>query len=56
MQPDNRWQVALDRQGQVRWIQRDEAALTRLAHEPATGFWRRFRAGLIAFFPIEKYL
>ena len=56
MQPDNSWQVVLDGQGQVRWIQREEAAVTRLPREPETGFWRRFRAGLIARFPIEKYL
>jgi hypothetical protein len=56
MQPANSWPVVLDGQGQVRSSQRDEAAVTWLPREPETGFWRRFRAGLIARFPIEKYL
>ena len=56
MQPENSWRVVLDEQGQLRWIDRTGGTETELSQDPETGFWRRFRAGLIALFPIEKYL
>jgi len=52
MRPENSWAVERGPDGVLRWV--GESAV--YAHEPQTGFWTRFKAGLIGLLPIEKYL
>lgn len=56
MQPQNSWRVALDDNRRVVWIDDRHGTEVSLGREPQVGAWRRFWAGLIAAFPIEKYL
>lgn len=51
--PANSWQVSRDANGQVRWSAGPGQEWT---HEPATGFWHRFKSGLFGLVPMEKYL
>jgi cardiolipin synthase C len=51
MQPDNSWHVTADGNGALQWTGSDGV----YTHEPATGGWRRFKAGLFGLLPIEKY-
>jgi len=53
MVPGNSWRVTRDADGQLLWSA-DEGQ--SWAHEPATGFWRRFKSGLFSLLPMEKYL
>ncbi|HEY9199268.1 MAG TPA: phospholipase D family protein [Gammaproteobacteria bacterium] len=53
MAPENSWRVDRDAEGRMRWSA--EVGNT-WPHEPATGWWRRFKAGLFGLLPIEKYL
>jgi len=49
--PENSWEVAEGADGSLHWTGSDGT----FDHEPATGFWRRLKAALIALLPIEKY-
>lgn len=51
MGPDNSWEVMLDKNAALQW----EASDGTYRHEPATGWWRRFKAALVGLLPIEKY-
>ncbi len=51
MRPDNSWTVARDQDGALQWTGADGV----YSHEPATGWWRRFKAALVGLLPIEKY-
>ncbi|MBQ0831387.1 phospholipase D family protein [Marinobacter sp.] len=53
MVPENSWRVTRDADGQLLWSAGEEQSWT---HEPATGFWRRFKSGLFSLLPMEKYL
>ena len=53
MAPANSWQVVRDADGRLRWSSEGGATWQ---HEPATGWWRRFKSGLFSLFPMEKYL
>ena len=52
MQPENSWSVATAEDGTLRW----RGLEGQFDHEPDTGFWLRFEAGLFSLLPIEKYL
>jgi len=52
MRPENSWAVDRAPDGGLRWTGSDSVH----RHEPATGFWTRFKAGLFGLLPIEKYL
>lgn len=52
MSPDNSWRVSLDEAGNLQWSSRGET----WSHEPATGWWRRFKAGFFGLLPLESYL
>jgi len=51
--PANSWRVSRDADGRVRWSAGPGQEWT---HEPATGFWHRFKSGLFRLVPMEKYL
>jgi len=51
MQPDNSWEVLRDEGGALQWRASDGIH----HHEPATSWWRRFKAALVGLLPIEKY-
>jgi cardiolipin synthase C len=53
MAPANSWQVGKDDNGRLHWSSDGGTVWT---HEPATGWWRRFKSGLIGLLPVEKYL
>jgi cardiolipin synthase C len=53
MASENSWQVTQDAAGRMRWSTNGGTAWT---HEPATGWWRRFKSGVFGLLPIEKYL
>ncbi|MCK0164663.1 phospholipase D family protein [Marinobacter sp. S6332] len=53
MTPENSWMVTREAGGQLFWSAGEEQFWT---HEPATGFWRRFKSGLFSLLPMEKYL
>jgi putative cardiolipin synthase len=53
MAPANSWQVSRDADGQLHWTAGADQSWT---HEPATGFWRRFKSSLFSLLPVEKYL
>jgi putative cardiolipin synthase len=53
MAPENSWQVSQDAEGRLRWSSDGGAVWT---HEPAAGWWRRFKSGLLGLLPLEKYL
>lgn len=53
MMATNSWLVSRDAEGQLHWSATTGPVWT---HEPATGFWRRFKAGLFKLLPVEKYL
>jgi len=53
MLPDNSWTVSRDGAGRVTWVAGPGQHWT---HEPATGFWRRLKSGLLSLLPMEKYL
>lgn len=53
MAPENSWRVTRDADGQLLW---SAGAKQIWTHEPATGFWRRFKSGLFSLLPMEKYL
>lgn len=53
MAPENSWRVTRDADGQLLWSAGEDQLWT---HEPATGFWRRFKSGLFSLLPMEKYL
>ena len=52
MLPENSWVVSEGEQGALQWAGADAV----YDHEPDTGFWVRFKAGLFSLLPIEKYL
>ena len=52
MSPDNSWSVSAGPDGALQWVGSDAT----YDHEPETGFWLRFKAGLFGLLPIEKYL
>jgi len=52
MRPENSWSVYLDEEKRLYW--EGEAGSVH-HHEPGTGWWRRFKAGFIGLFPLEKY-
>ena len=52
MSPGNSWSVSAGPDGAIRWVGSDAT----YDHEPETGFWLRFKAGLFGLLPIEKYL
>lgn len=52
MRPENSWHVSLDATGGLVWQGQDMAHV----REPQTGWWRRFKVGLLKLLPIEKYL
>lgn len=56
MRLENSWRVELDESGNPSWISQEKGKQVRYSREPATGFWRRFKSGLISLFPVEKYL
>ncbi|MEN8180327.1 MAG: phospholipase D-like domain-containing protein, partial [Pseudomonadota bacterium] len=53
---ENSWRVVLDERGNPAWIGQENGEEVRYSHEPATGFWRRLKSGLLSILPIEKYL
>jgi cardiolipin synthase C len=53
MLPENSWRVAQDAEGALVW---SAAGREPSRREPETGWWQRFKSGLIASFPLEKYL
>lgn len=53
MAPENSWMVSQHSDGRLRWTSSGDAVWT---HEPTTGWWRRFKSGVLARLPIEKYL
>ena len=53
MVPENSWRVTREGDGQLLWSADEGQSWT---HEPATGFWRRFKSGLFSLLPMEKYL
>ncbi len=52
MQPANSWSVGVMEDGGLQWRGLED----QVDHEPDTGFWLRFKAGLFSLLPIEKYL
>jgi hypothetical protein len=53
MAPEISWMVSQHSDGRLRWTSSGDAVWT---HEPTTGWWRRFKSGVLARLPIEKYL
>jgi putative cardiolipin synthase len=53
MAPENSWRLTTQDDGDLRWSSR---AGEDAVHEPATGWWKRFKSGFFALFPLEKYL
>jgi putative cardiolipin synthase len=53
MAPENSWRIALGEDGTLSWSASGDEQWRR---EPETGWWERFKSGLIASFPLEKYL
>ena len=53
MRPENSWKVHLDGDNRLFW--EGEAGSELHHHEPDTTWWRRFKAGFIGLFPMEKY-
>ncbi len=51
MGPDNSWKVEIEEGGALKWEANDGV----YRHEPATGWWRRFKSALVGLLPIEKY-
>lgn len=52
MSPENSWALGEGQNGALQWTGSDGS----YEHEPDTGFWLRFKAGLFGLLPIEKYL
>ena len=52
----NSWQVTLDQQDNLNWTTERKIGKQRSEYEPEVSAWLRFKAGLIASFPLEKYL
>ena len=51
--PANSWRVLRTADGGLQW---SAAGASEWRHEPATGWWRRFKSAVFAMFPMEKYL
>ncbi|MGL6112542.1 MAG: phospholipase D family protein [Rubrivivax sp.] len=51
MQPQNSWRVELDGQGQLRWVNSDQA----VTRQPARNAWQRFEDIIFMAFPREYY-
>ena len=51
--PANSWRVQRAADGRLQW---SAAGASEWRHEPATGWWRRFKSAVFAIFPVEKYL
>jgi putative cardiolipin synthase len=51
MQPANSWQVELDGEGKLRWVN-DEEVVTR---QPARSWWQRVQDFVFRAFPKELY-
>ena len=56
MKPGNSWQVSLNQeQGGLVWKTGPGEQGRQYDHEPETSFWKRFKSGFFALFPLEKY-
>ena len=56
VQPENSYRVLLDEDGDLVWITRTGDTEERFDKDPGSGFWQRFKAGLIRMLPIEGQL
>lgn len=54
--PRQAYEVHLDANGELYWLERRGESLVRHEREPATGFWRRAAVGLLSILPIESLL
>jgi putative cardiolipin synthase len=54
--PDNSYQVLLDKEGDLYWVTRQNGAEVRYDHEPETSFGQRFSSGFIQMLPVESQL
>ena len=53
-EPENSFHVVLEDDGtQVAWLTQESSELLRYHRSPATGFWRRFAAGIVETLPIR---
>jgi putative cardiolipin synthase len=51
MEPENSWQVQLDKDGGLRWISSDEV----VTRQPARSWWQRVQDVFFMMFPAELY-
>jgi putative cardiolipin synthase len=51
MAPENAWQVKLDGQGQLVWVNSDET----VTRQPARNAWQRFMDGFFRILPKEQF-
>ena len=54
--PDNGWEVYLDEQGRVRWLEKDEDGTKVYSREPKVSFFRRIETGFFRILPLESQL
>jgi len=50
------YEVVLNENSQLRWLDRHEGKIIELKKEPQTSFWNRFVAGFLRMFPIRGQL
>ena len=50
------YEVVLNEQGKLRWIDRSGAEPVTYDKEPDTGFWRRFSVGFMRILPVKGQL
>ena len=50
------YEVVLNEQGKLRWIDRTGDEEKVYTKEPETSWWRRFNAGFMRIFPVKSQL
>jgi len=54
--PERAYEVRLDEQGKLVWIERSGGQVRRHRQEPGTTFWKRAGVGVLSFLPIDWLL
>ncbi len=56
VKPENSYRVLLDADGDLEWVTEIDGREVRYDKDPESGFWQRFKAGLIRLLPVEDQL
>ncbi len=56
VRPENSYRVLLDNNGHLEWVTEDDGREVRYRKDPGSGFWQRFKTGLIMLLPVEGQL